>query len=103
MARRALSLIAFCLAIGGGVSVSTARAADGYDVRDDGRDYRDTDRGDNYEARPDNSDNNAPVRLARFSMVSGNVTWRRDDDAEWSLATMNLPVREGAQIWVTEG
>lgn len=100
--RRAWALIALCLAIGGGVSISTARAADGYDVRDDGRDYRDTDRGDNYEARPDNSDNDAPVRLARFSMVSGNVTWRRDD-GEWSQATMNLPLREGAQVWVTEG
>ncbi len=44
-----------------------------------------------------------PVRLARFSYVKGNVTWRTDDKAEWSTASVNLPLRQGAQIWVTEG
>lgn len=48
-------------------------------------------------------ENNGPVRLARFSYVQGNVTWRTDEDSEWSAATLNLPLRQGAQIWVTGG
>jgi len=44
-----------------------------------------------------------PVRLARFSYVQGNVTWRAGDDAAWSPATVNLPIRQGAQISVTGG
>lgn len=44
-----------------------------------------------------------PVRMARFSLVNGNVTWRRSDAEEWSDATVNLPLRQDAQIWVTEG
>jgi hypothetical protein len=51
----------------------------------------------------DNEANDGPVRLARFSLVSGNVTWRGDDDVTWSEGTVNLPLRQGAQIWVTEG
>jgi ferric-dicitrate binding protein FerR (iron transport regulator) len=45
----------------------------------------------------------ATKRLARFDFVSGNVTWRADDAASWSKATQNLPLKEGAQIWVTDG
>ena len=44
-----------------------------------------------------------PVRLARFSFVEGSVTWRPDDASEWSTATINLPLRQGAQITVTAG
>jgi len=54
-------------------------------------------------APPNEDQNTGPVRLARFSFVSGNVTWRPDDQSEWSKATINLPIRQGAQIWVTEG
>ena len=43
------------------------------------------------------------VRLARFASVRGNVTWRADEGLEWSQATTNLPLRQGAQIWVTDG
>jgi hypothetical protein len=43
-----------------------------------------------------------PVRLARFSYVSGDVTWRGDAQADWSAATLNLPLRQGAQIWVPD-
>jgi len=41
-----------------------------------------------------------PVRLARFSYVSGDITWRPADSEDWSLASVNLPVRQGAQFWV---
>ncbi len=44
-----------------------------------------------------------PIRLARFSFVQGNVTWRTNDSAAWSLASVNLPLRQGAEIWVTNG
>ena len=44
-----------------------------------------------------------PIRLARFSYVKGNVTWRMGDGEAWSAATVNLPIRQGAQVWVTDG
>ena len=47
--------------------------------------------------------NSGPVRLARFSYVHGNVTWRGAESDDWSQAAINLPVRQGAQIWVTDG
>ncbi|MBV9866168.1 MAG: FecR domain-containing protein [Abitibacteriaceae bacterium] len=50
-----------------------------------------------------NNANDGPVRLARFTYVSGNVTWRADDNSDWSTATVNLPIRQGAQLWVTGG
>ena len=43
-----------------------------------------------------------PVRLARFAYIEGNVTWREDESATWTDASVNLPVRQGAQIWVAE-
>ena len=48
-------------------------------------------------------ENTGPVRLARFAYVQGNVTWRPDENTDWSNATLNLPLRQGAQIWVAEG
>jgi len=44
---------------------------------------------------------NGPVRMARFSYIEGNVSWRPDSTSDWSDATVNLPLRQGAQIWVT--
>ena len=44
-----------------------------------------------------------PIRLARFSYVQGNVTWRMSEGEAWSPATVNLPIRQGAQVWVTGG
>jgi hypothetical protein len=49
------------------------------------------------------AENTGPVRLARIAFVQGNVTWRTDDSTDWSAATVNLPLRQGAQIWVTDG
>lgn len=48
-------------------------------------------------------ENTGPVRLARFAYVQGNVTWRTDENTDWSTATLNLPLRQGAQIWVSDG
>ncbi len=92
-------------------------------AQDDDRDYRSDESGrvkiedndrragsnDPISFGPDSEDerqasqNTGPVRLARFAFVSGNVTWRTDSGGEWSKATVNLPIREGAQVWVTDG
>jgi hypothetical protein len=40
-----------------------------------------------------------PVRLARFSSISGTAEWRPDGSSGWSNAVPNLPLRQGAQIW----
>src|SRR5580704_10718782 len=42
-----------------------------------------------------------PVRLARFSYIKGTVTWRPDESSDWAAAPDNLPLKQGAQIWVT--
>lgn len=31
------------------------------------------------------------------------MTWRADDNASWSKATVNLPVRDGTQLWASDG
>jgi hypothetical protein len=46
---------------------------------------------------------NGPVRMARFSYVSGDVEWRRDPQARWSPARINLPIRQGTQVWAENG
>ncbi len=55
------------------------------------------------DANGEQSASQGVVRLARFASVRGNVTWRADEGLEWSPATTNLPLRQSAQIWVTDG
>src|SRR5579871_284337 len=47
------------------------------------------------------SGGSGPVRMARISFAEGNVSWRPDDAANWSQASPNLPLQQGAQVWVT--
>src|SRR5579871_1954926 len=47
--------------------------------------------------------NTGPVRMARFSLVTGSVTWRADSGLDWSPAAINLPIRQGAQVYVPVG
>ncbi|HEY3297712.1 MAG TPA: DUF6600 domain-containing protein, partial [Armatimonadota bacterium] len=54
-----------------------------------------------YGSNGDSTESGGPVRLARFSYVQGDVTWRPSDMDSWSPATVNLPLRQDAQIWVT--
>ncbi len=42
----------------------------------------------------------APVRMARICYLNGTVRWRINADADWSSASLNLPLRQGAQIWI---
>jgi hypothetical protein len=55
------------------------------------------------QARAAGYSNNGPVRMARVSYVIGDVSWRRDSRMGWSSAVRNLPLRQGAQIWVPAG
>jgi hypothetical protein len=54
-------------------------------------------------ARPVDRASDDTVRLARFEYISGKVTWRPDSNAEWSTAKNNMAVRQGAEIWASEG
>ncbi|HLK58269.1 MAG TPA: FecR domain-containing protein [Chthonomonadaceae bacterium] len=42
------------------------------------------------------------TRLARIEYVTGNVTWRPDDKADWKKAKANVGLRQGAQIWAVD-
>ena len=88
-----------------GAAGSTAKSGQAQKASDDG--YAVTEAGGARQIDPLPSaalqENTGPVRLARFSKVQGNVTWRSDESTEWSTATLNLPLRQGAQIWVSEG
>ena len=46
-------------------------------------------------------DSGGPVRLARVSFVGGNVSWRPDANSQWSQASVNMPVQQGAQVWAS--
>ena len=58
--------------------------------------------GDNITGNedPDASTPSGPVRMARFSYIEGNVTWRGGDDGTWAPGAQNFPLRQGAQLWV---
>ena len=43
-----------------------------------------------------------PVRMVRFSMISGDVSWRPGDNSAWQTATDNLPLDQGAEIAVSD-
>jgi hypothetical protein len=55
------------------------------------------------DAAPVDPQASGPVRMARFSYLNGNVTWRPDPQTEWAPATDNMPLREGSEIWVGDG
>ena len=44
-----------------------------------------------------------PARMVRFKLVTGAVTWRADSGLDWSAAAINLPIRQGAQVYVPTG
>ncbi len=46
---------------------------------------------------------NGPVRMARVSYVTGDILFRPAAGASWSPASVNMPLRQGAQIWVSKG
>jgi hypothetical protein len=40
--------------------------------------------------------------LARLSMIQGNVQIASQDNGEWSMASVNMPLIEGDRLWVPE-
>ncbi|HEV2472558.1 MAG TPA: FecR domain-containing protein, partial [Chthonomonadales bacterium] len=50
-----------------------------------------------------NESNSGPVRMCRFSDVSGSISWRADSSAPWSEAAVNLPLRQDAEIAASGG
>jgi hypothetical protein len=59
---------------------------------------------DGNAAPPANDGSNSgPVRLARIDYVKGDVAWRPDASSDWAQAVSNLPIRQGAQLWVARG
>jgi hypothetical protein len=96
-----LVLLGLLLAAGGTTPQSASAqqgADDGYSVTEAGRV-----KAPEPVSPAGTQENTGPVRLARFAFVQGNVTWRTDESTDWSTATVNLPLRQGAQIWVSEG
>lgn len=87
----------------------TARAQDantnppppsgGYQIGEPDDSVTDADSGDQDQSQ----DNQGPVRLACFSYVHGDVIWRASDQDGWAPATDNLPIRQGADIYVATG
>ena len=82
-----LALAGLCLAAGGAAKAQS----DGYAI------------GENKSAPVAGSAIRVGTRAARFEYVSGKVTWRPDDIAAWKKAGNNQSLKQGAEIWVTEG
>ncbi len=94
------SMALLMMLAGAGVLGSQSAQAQGTDNPG----YGVTEEGSSHRADPVASQkSDGPVRLTRFSYIKGNVTWRADESAEWSSASINLPLRQGAQIWVADG
>lgn len=51
----------------------------------------------------DEDQGGGPVRLARFSYIEGEVSWRPGEDQDWSDASVNVPFQQGTEIWLTQG
>ncbi len=96
-------LVLFSLLAGG--TAATIQSADAQQTSDGG--YAIAEPGDAQVSDPvpaaGTQENTGPVRLARFAFVQGNVRWRIDENSEWSAASLNLPLRQGAQITVSDG
>lgn len=58
---------------------------------------------DSDDQKPMDTQKEGPVRMARFAFVQGDVNWRPNNSENWSKATVNLPIREDAEITVGDG
>ncbi len=54
-------------------------------------------------AQPAPSAGEGPIRMARVSYIDGGLIWRPGDDVDWSDAGTNLPLRQGAELWLNPG
>ena len=93
--------VASCLTLGLGLVLHAGARADTYTGGDDGTFGGAPDSGTTTGATTDA--NSGPVRMARFSVVNGDVTYRADATGEWTTGVRNMPLRAGTQIWVSDG
>ncbi|MDR3691779.1 MAG: FecR domain-containing protein [Fimbriimonas sp.] len=77
--------------VGGSLLMATASAQDGYRVTQENTNVSDT------------GGNSGPVRMARVAYIQGSASWRTDANSDWSAASTNLPLREGASVSVNSG
>ena len=71
--------------------IATASAQDGYRVTQQ------------TANTADSGGDSGPVRMGRIAYIDGTVSWRTDANSGWSTATTNLPLRQGAEVWVGSG
>jgi len=98
-----LALLPLAPAFGAGGPLRQFALRDSYQIGEGGATRARAAAADPAPESADSSAGAGPIRLARFSYVQGNVTWRASEGAAWSPATVNLPIRQGAQVWVTNG
>ena len=93
---KGIERVALCLLAGAAPLLARPACAqnDGYHV------------GENRPAPPVSAARPQPAanhRVARVEYVSGNVTWRANDTANWGKAGTNRALNEGSQMWVEDG
>src|SRR5579875_1029624 len=101
-----MAMITLLLATGITMLGRAAQAQDddqGYRIRENGSSAFTPSTPPEASPSPSEQGEAGAVRLARFSYVEGNVTWRPGPSTDWSYASVNLPMRQGAQVWVTDG
>lgn len=54
-------------------------------------------------AEDETSEPYGDVRIARISLIEGEVLLQRADDEEWVAATVNMPLRPHDKLWATDG
>src|SRR5579872_2043555 len=49
------------------------------------------------------AENPGPFRMVRVSYETGKASWRPDGTTGWTAATVNQPIRQGAEVWLAPG
>ena len=57
---------------------------------------------DSYASVPSTAED-PPGRVGRVSLLSGTVSWREAEEAEWTPAVLNYPVTNGNAFWAEPG
>jgi hypothetical protein len=45
----------------------------------------------------------SPYESIRISLVTGDVQIKTEETGDWVLSSINMPMKDGDQIWVPEG
>jgi hypothetical protein len=101
--QRPLHLGGLALVLAGALVTSGAMnaAADVTRTPDDG--YKVGETAQDSGAQPADRVSDNTVRVARFEVISGKVTWRPDSNHEWAAAKTSVVLRQGAEIGASDG